>query len=781
MRHLPLLASSLLAAPLLAQAHNETADAGNTIATAQIVAGSGPLASITGTVNGDADLFVIQIDNPGTFSATVTGGTLGDSMLFLFDENGHGVVANDDNGGGAAAILPGQVKVPGRYWLGVGSFGLNADTAGGALWNFASTTLQLQPNGPGGKEQLRSITGPLVFTGSYTIALTGASKLQKRVVLPSTANLSANEGIPGFSLSGYFDSSGRRFQVIYSGSQFTDSGVQGPLFVNRISFRGSDGKSHPATATWNGAVVRLARTAMTPAQMGNNFAANLAAAAAVTGPVTTSLVMYPSIGSLPNNWNVQLDVGSLGASLAYDPAGATPNLLVDILLPALSSIDPPSTTSLPLLQGHYDGTATPTTLTLLSTGNGNAPSGTIGYSPVMAVDFTGGTGGREVVVPARNETVGFACGGAASSFYQVFRFGDAFDLTSLVLTPDNVAAPTRYTVTKGTAAYDPTMVGATPVSTLDEAVVSVPLGFSFRFPGGNTTTLRACTNGYVNLLTATLETTPSVAGLLGTTFTGNRERLAVYWQDLHCGANVATHPNSGLHAIVTGPAGNRVCYITWKDVAEFSAMPGTQALSMQCVLHEATGVIEYRYGSMPRFATASPQDAAAAMVGFSRGNIGGVGSVDPQTRDLSVELPFTTAVEGSLGNIRMRSLTTPVAGTFWHGGRLFPGQQVHWEVTNLPGNALIGVQLIDFATTQPGLQIPGITAPGCALATTVNANIWEVHVVPSGPGGANVLTIPNGVEGAQIVAQYVLLNGLFAGGDLATHTSNAIRHTIGRR
>ncbi len=44
-----------------------------------------------------------------------------------------------------------------------------------------------------------------------------------------------------------------------------------------------------------------------------------------------------------------------------------------------------------------------------------------------------------------------------------------------------------------------------------------------------------------------------------------------------------------------------MCYVTWLDVGVFNsvALPGQSMHTMQCVIYEATGVVEYRYESMP--------------------------------------------------------------------------------------------------------------------------------------------------------------------------------------
>jgi hypothetical protein len=171
----------------------------------------------------------------------------------------------------------------------------------------------------------------------------------------------------------------------------------------------------------------------------------------------------------------------------------------------------------------------------------------------------------------------------------------------------------------------------------------------------------------------------------------------------------------------------------------------------------------------------------APLVGFGRGRIGGANAIDPGSRDLSIELPFTTGVEGAgPGGMRQTVATTPVPGYVLAPGRAFAGQALTWNVANVPPGALLGAQLIDFAASRPGLFVPGLMAPGTSLGVTAGAVLWEVDVAPGASVTGTVpLLIPPGVEGAELFAQYVLLDGLFGGPHLITATSNTLRHEIG--
>jgi hypothetical protein len=168
----------------LGQTWMEAGDAGDLPGTAQLVGGSGPLLAIIGSMasSSDADLYVINICTPGSFSASTVGTTTWDTQLWLFRADGRGIVHNDDVVGGTTlqsrltnlfvANLP-----PGRYLLGI--TGYNRDplnSAGQLIWNNTPFRSERAPDGPGAVAgnivvAMWTGTGPI---GTYQIELTGS-------------------------------------------------------------------------------------------------------------------------------------------------------------------------------------------------------------------------------------------------------------------------------------------------------------------------------------------------------------------------------------------------------------------------------------------------------------------------------------------------------------------------------------------------------------------------------------------------------------------------------
>lgn len=628
---------------------------------------------------------------------------------------------------------------------------------------------------------------------------------QQNVTLPDNHYLMENPAQTGNSGSTLWwqRTTGGRFQLLYEASHFLGkAGVSGQVLITKIKFRGEDGEINLGGQVYNNVTVELGSTNLPASGLSPTFATNRAPALPNTTTMgllgTTNVTVAPSAGTIPNNWNIVLDLAAMGNSFLYDPTSAEPNLLIDINMPSAPVSPAPllmitmnnTTGSASQIRGNGCQTATP-----------GGATGALNATPlVVGVEFVG-AGGYSTVVPAVNEFYGAACGGQAVSFYQGFLNGQAFDLQGgLTMTPNNVATPAFYNVTAGAPAPDTTQTNAAANQTADDGLATHPLGFTFNYPTGSTSTIIASTNGFVWLDPAMTDTAFAavVARLLGDPVAATSvppysgARLAILWKDLNMLRNVGLNPLAGLHVKTdtSGGAGNAVCYVTWWDVGEFNVVSGTGIQghtdwTFQVVLFEATGVVQFRYGNVPAVATSSTTTANchATIVGFSPGRIGGAtgtNSRDPQNRDLSLEIPFATSPEGANSNMGLTAIASPNIGGAQYAGRMYGGQTITWNATNVPAGTILGAQLIDLGASRPGFQFPPIVAPGCMLSTTTGATLWEVFVLPGSTAvGTTPLVVPHGFEGAEIYAQFVALDGLFAGPSLITVSSNSLKHTIG--
>jgi hypothetical protein len=635
---------------------------------------------------------------------------------------------------------------------------------------------------------------PVAFTTFLVCVLPLAAQAQ--LLLPDNAHLIASplqSHVLGSTNWWGTTATGRRMMILYEASHLTGAGVTGPIVITGLRFRGEDAEHNLGGQTFSGVTVSLYKTTLDTATMSpTSFAINLAPLAPhATTLIGTdnfaSLVVPPSTGTVPNDDVVSLLLTNVGVFDPATDAQGQVNLLIDVRWTGHSPA-PDGTSMVPTAVA--DANNSPRGRGIYAT----SPVATVGSTssapPIVAVEFSG-PGGHATLAPARTEPIGASCGGAPSTFYQLFAEGHRFDLagSGLTLIPDNVAAPNHYTVAGGAAPVDVTQVNGVPDSTLDDGLVTHALGFTFAYPGGSTSTIKPCTNGFVWLdpTMSSTDYTPSLIEWLGnTSTTPYRARLAPFWHDFSANRNTTSHPNSGLHVKTdtSGGPGNAVCYVTWLEVGDFNSVlsPGGQSVNtMQLVLHEVSGFVEFRYGAMSElWGSGISNNLMNGIVGFTRGRIGVVNSVDPQSRDLSHETPFATSVEGAIGNVGLTALASPFTEGPVYGARMFAGQSLIWNVYNIPANTIVALLAFDLVATRPGIEVPGITAPGCRISTSAAPPLfWETWVLPVGTASGSVAApIPAGWEGTDMYAQAFGID-VFGGPDLLPWASNTIRYTVG--
>jgi len=194
------------AEPSRAATMAEIGDAGDLPVSAQTSAGvqpfGTPLDSITGTIasDSDQDMFEIFINDPATFSASTNNSGTDltvddDTMLFLLDRNGFGVLGNDDADDTSfkSTIPTGSLTgAAGVYFIAVSIFANTPISSGGEIFDLAAlgvTGAAVGPNGPGGGSPITGwdLSPDPSQTGPYRIDLTGATFVPE----PSTVALTA--------------------------------------------------------------------------------------------------------------------------------------------------------------------------------------------------------------------------------------------------------------------------------------------------------------------------------------------------------------------------------------------------------------------------------------------------------------------------------------------------------------------------------------------------------------------------------------------------------------
>ncbi|MFT3685081.1 MAG: hypothetical protein QM783_09180 [Phycisphaerales bacterium] len=162
--------------------YTENGDAGETLDSAALVSGSGPLGRIRGSLTAsDTDLYKITLcDNGSGFSASTYPGTTMDTQLFLFDANGVGVAFDDDvpvglPGDGALQSTIYGSFFAGDYYLAVTLWDRDPqDASAQDLWQDTPYNVVRGADGPGAANPLAAWTGTFGGSGNYTIDLVGA-------------------------------------------------------------------------------------------------------------------------------------------------------------------------------------------------------------------------------------------------------------------------------------------------------------------------------------------------------------------------------------------------------------------------------------------------------------------------------------------------------------------------------------------------------------------------------------------------------------------------------
>jgi hypothetical protein len=171
-------------------AANEVGDAGDLRVSANDM-GDTAVTRINGTFSdaSDSDLYKICLSNGASFSASTVGGTLPaslDTQLFLFDQQGFGVYANDDwQGVGHGSMLPANHRFSpatgGVYYLAVSQFNRDPQSSLGEIFpdSYSLSTYPddvVDASGFGSAETLSSWDGRAAGNfGTYRVTLTGTA------------------------------------------------------------------------------------------------------------------------------------------------------------------------------------------------------------------------------------------------------------------------------------------------------------------------------------------------------------------------------------------------------------------------------------------------------------------------------------------------------------------------------------------------------------------------------------------------------------------------------
>ncbi len=366
------------------------------------------------------------------------------------------------------------------------------------------------------------------------------------------------------------------------------------------------------------------------------------------------------------------------------------------------------------------------------------------------------------------------------------------------LAPNPISAQGMPFVLVGDTAVPPcyeTNLG-TSLALQDDQTVIRPLGFTFNFSGGSTTSIGICSNGFIWLDGAQLNSdfSNSVAEFRGSVQA--TPRLAPCWRDFD-----PTAPGSDDVYLNTFP--NRVV-ITWHRVTRFL---GTQPMTVQCQILSDGSFYYYYAGDID--STGGTAAEGRSLIGVKA--IAGLNVPDPLNTDYTAALPLSTTVPtnyeffGDSVNFDLRNRCirfapnvgggyaisfrndcgassssygigcpagTPLTLVASAPPRL--GTTFNLDVTNVAIGADMGALLFGVSTANIPLTAAGF--PGCSVYTTMDLVLSLPLTPPTATLAASVPLTP-ALIGVVLNAQAAAVKNSAV---TSTHVSNGLTLVLGK-
>ena len=377
------------------------------------------------------------------------------------------------------------------------------------------------------------------------------------------------------------------------------------------------------------------------------------------GPTTSVTATYHTIvaGITPGN-NVA-NPGSMDLSAAFPYVGATQPTVYE-----------------EFVGGAFDLIGLPWEL---------IPSGTNGW---LALSRAAGC----PIVPGSFTPYGAGCplpvGNPNPEFYEFFANGPSFDLTNIAI--EMIPSGNGYLVMAGSMAnWFSGFTNGTGIS--DDQTIPVNLPFSFPHPGGTTSAVGLCSNGFVHLSNDL--NSPYFSNVAD--FQAGPPRIFGCWTDWY-------RPGAG--EVYSDQVNATTWAFTWSGVAEFANSFAGGTWQMQL---EANGRVTVLYQSMN--ITAHP-----ILVGYSRGN----NVPDPGNTDLSVSMPFVTAT-GQVPLLLTQHLSNPVIG-----------QNYPLRISQQPQSAAAAFLIMGFSQIPNGQSLASLGMPNCNQYLSLDATFFSPVATP---------------------------------------------------
>ncbi|MCA8966076.1 MAG: hypothetical protein KDC48_14415, partial [Planctomycetes bacterium] len=297
---------------------------------------------------------------------------------------------------------------------------------------------------------------------------------------------------------------------------------------------------------------------------------------------------------------------------------------------------------------------------------------------------------------AQHESYGSGCVASYRSFYELFTTTPAFDLSNTAIT--GLFSGNGYLMLPGTTAFVPPTIAATNLQLVDDGEGSVSLSSPLSYPGGTTSTLFVCSNGFVSIGSNGTSYQPSAGGMLS--------RVSAswnVWHDFICNAS-----NNVLFEEAGG-----VAYFTWDAVlSNHGLAAGSTPSTFQMQFELTTGNFHIVFQNMDNVSVSGYQGGDGYLVGFSPSGA----SADPGSVDLTTAIPATFVLDSAdMRPLSLSAAARPVLGT-----------TANLVVADIPAGTPFGAVLLGFVGYDPGQPLAGIGMPDCFRYTDGSATVLFV-------------------------------------------------------
>ncbi|MCA8966659.1 MAG: hypothetical protein KDC48_17395 [Planctomycetes bacterium] len=327
---------------------------------------------------------------------------------------------------------------------------------------------------------------------------------------------------------------------------------------------------------------------------------------------------------------------------------------------------------------------------------------------------------------------GDGCYNNRGSFNEFFSPASSFDLAGSSMSMIFNASTQSYTVRPGTTPYVPPSALATTLVLSDDSQTSVSLVSPFPFPGGSTTSLQVCSNGFISLPPGNgVDFSPTLAEF--------RQFTNMCWASWH-----DYNPASSGSGQVKYEQVANYSIVTWDGVYGFNdPTPST----VQFQFDRSNGNVHIVWGTMST-------GGNAHLVGWKAN---GIGLPNP-TMDLSAALPGTFQAFPDHFGLTMSASSRPVLGT-----------NIALVTDHIPPGGILTASTVSLLATAP-VSLAPFGMPGCFGHTDLSVS--GSVLLFGGPSVSQLFPIPNtgAFAGVHLFGQsYTLAPGVNATGALSSN------------